>query len=295
MIEKETFKILLAIISLFWISCATFEVKNVEKSYLNIFPSEIYNGDVIVVEIKNYKYNNEDKFLINYKNNKDFYIELPKNSNKVFVPIPLNSDTNVKISLIRNNIKLFEKELSIKKYISKVSKINVNNEYLFPPKKFLNRIAQEKATIKELINKFVNEYYFTGNISLPLDEGIITSNFGDIRILNGIKTNYHFGVDFAQNEGAKVKTILDGIIELTGDFYFEGKIICINHGMGIFSMYYHLGEIFVKKGDFVKAGDIIGSVGKTGRTTGPHLHLSLYINRIPVNPLSLFKIFQYNL
>ena len=80
-----------------------------------------------------------------------------------------------------------------------------------------------------------------------------------------------------------------GKIILVGNFFYSGNFAIIDHGNGLLSSYSHMSEVFVKEGDIVKQGDMIGSVGSTGRVTGPHLHWSVYLNKVRVNPESLLK------
>jgi murein DD-endopeptidase MepM/ murein hydrolase activator NlpD len=91
----------------------------------------------------------------------------------------------------------------------------------------------------------------------------------------------------------QIKSINKGVVVFTGNHFFSGNSIYIDHGLGIVSMYFHLSEIKVKTGDEVEIGDVIGFVGSTGRSTGPHLHWGVRVNNIRVNPLSLINLNQY--
>lgn len=119
--------------------------------------------------------------------------------------------------------------------------------------------------------------------------GKITSLYGLQRILNGKPKNPHRGLDYRAPMGAPIKAIADGKVILTGDHYYAGNSVYIDHGNGVISMYFHASEVLVKEGDMVKGGQIITKSGKSGRATGPHLHLSVSILGKLVDPSPLFE------
>ncbi len=128
-----------------------------------------------------------------------------------------------------------------------------------------------------------------GNFSPPLDTEVSTE-FGIIRIINGHKRSRHKGVDFKGKSGTPVMAINSGIVSVTDDQFFGGKTVMINHGEGIFSVYMHMKMILVEEGQHVNRSDTIGLVGSTGRSTGPHLHLTVKWDGLTVDPLSLFSL-----
>jgi murein DD-endopeptidase MepM/ murein hydrolase activator NlpD len=117
-----------------------------------------------------------------------------------------------------------------------------------------------------------------------------TGIFGSVRIMNGKPRNPHNGEDIGAPLGADVAATNDGIVRITVDHLFSGKGVFIDHGLGFYTMYFHLSEILVKDGDLVTAGQIIGKVGATGRATGPHLHWGVKLNGARVNPYSLLEL-----
>lgn len=117
-----------------------------------------------------------------------------------------------------------------------------------------------------------------------------TGIFGSVRIMNGQPRNPHNGEDIGAPLGADVAATNDGVVRITVDHIFSGKGIFVDHGLGFYSMYFHLSEILVKDGDLVTAGQIIGKVGATGRATGPHLHWGVKLNGARVNPYSLLDL-----
>lgn len=115
--------------------------------------------------------------------------------------------------------------------------------------------------------------------------GTPTPSFGRKRFFNGEERQPHLGMDIAAPEGQPVMAPANGTVILTGDYFFNGRTVLIDHGQGLVSMLCHLSETRVAVGARVAAGDIIGLVGKTGRATGPHLHWTMSLNDARVDPL----------
>ncbi len=126
---------------------------------------------------------------------------------------------------------------------------------------------------------------FRGTFRWPLT-GRITSPFGIMRAYNsGGFNNVHTGIDIGGNPaGTEVKAPNDGVVVLAEDFYARGNTIVIEHGSGLKTLYYHLLKFFVREGQVVKRGEVIGLVGTTGYSTGPHLHWEFRLNGVAVDP-----------
>lgn len=120
----------------------------------------------------------------------------------------------------------------------------------------------------------------------------VSTQFGLKRIVNGkLQPDYfHSGIDYAGGLGSPVKAAAPGSVILARSGYkLHGNVICIDHGQGVVSFYLHLSRMLVKEGDTVKAGEVIGKIGQTGRANGPHLHFSLYVNQVATNPVDWYK------
>ena len=115
--------------------------------------------------------------------------------------------------------------------------------------------------------------------------GPYSSPFGLKRFFNGEPRNPHSGLDIAAPTGTPILAPTSGKVVLTGDFFFNGNVVYMDHGQGMISMFCHLSEIKVKTGDVLEKGAVVGKVGATGRVTGPHLHWSLSLNNARIDPM----------
>ncbi|MCS7463019.1 M23 family metallopeptidase [Paenibacillus doosanensis] len=145
------------------------------------------------------------------------------------------------------------------------------------------RIDADQKRIDAARSKSQPDFLFTEPFLKPI-EGILTTPYGHMRYVNGKLSGSHLALDLAAKQGTPIKATNDGIVALADSLYLTGNSIYIDHGMGLFSQYAHMSELRVKTGDRVKRGDIIGLVGSTGFSTGPHLHFTFWAHNVPVNP-----------
>jgi murein DD-endopeptidase MepM/ murein hydrolase activator NlpD len=146
----------------------------------------------------------------------------------------------------------------------------------------LVRIAREKAHTEQIKQRFSDALPDT-NFARPAD-GRLSSRFGLRRIFNGLPRNPHSGLDFAAPSGAPVRTPAAGVVVDTGNYFFNGNTVFIDHGQGLISAYMHLSRIDVRNGQKIGKGEQIGAVGSTGRSTGAHLHWTVILNNTAVDP-----------
>ena len=145
-----------------------------------------------------------------------------------------------------------------------------------PPEEVYERINKENKLIAEARAIDSDLVFFKDNFIIPVDDAVITGVYGSQRILNGKPKWPHYGLDFAQDEGTQVKAMIGGTVTLAEpNLYYTGGTLIFDHGHGISTLYMHMHEIFVEKGQKITQGDIIGTVGSTGRATGPHLDVRL--------------------
>jgi len=153
----------------------------------------------------------------------------------------------------------------------------------------LIRVKTEQERVKTVLQDVSRERYWDGPFVEPV-QGEVAGAFGRTRVINGQARSPHNGEDISAPLGTPVVAMNDGIARLTVDHFFSGKGVFVDHGLGLYSMYFHLSEVLVQDGEAVKQGQAIGRVGATGRATGPHLHLGVRLNGARVNPYSLVNL-----
>ena len=159
-----------------------------------------------------------------------------------------------------------------------------------PPKEVYDRIRKENKLIGKARAVDTDLIYFKDKFITPVDNAIITGVYGSQRILNGKPRWPHYGLDYAQKTGTPIKAMLSGVVTLAEkDLYYTGATLIFDHGHGISTLYMHMNEIFVEMGQEVKKGDIIGTVGKSGRATGPHLDVRLNWFDVKLDPGSVLN------
>jgi murein DD-endopeptidase MepM/ murein hydrolase activator NlpD len=150
------------------------------------------------------------------------------------------------------------------------------------------RAVRESRLIREALALRSDERLWRAPFLRPV-EGPVSSPFGLRRIYNGKRRGYHSGLDIAAPRGAPVGVAAAGAVALVGDFFYTGKTVLVDHGFGLLTAYFHLDTISVDPGQQLGAGDVVGQVGSTGRSTGPHLHWGVYLAGVKVDPLSLVR------
>ena len=198
-------------------------------------------------------------------------------------PVTLTDHEGVRLKPIRDyRIKVLPQKFG-------TQELNVPQETVDLDPATLARVEKEKAEVAALLDKVTEEKLWESRFLVPT-EGKIEGAFGRMRILNGQPRSPHNGEDIAAPLGAAVHASNTGKVILADDLFFSGKSLILDHGWGIFTMYFHLSEIGVQLGAVVKKGQLIGRVGATGRATGPHLHWGLRLSGARVNPYSVSRL-----
>ena len=173
-----------------------------------------------------------------------------------------------------NKQRIVKKVLKRKYNIQRID--GLPEEQVTPPEEVYVRIKKENKLIGDAKAIDSNLTYFKNKFIVPIENTIISGVYGSQRILNGEPKWPHYGLDFAADEGTKIKAMLDGIVTLAEpDLYYTGGTLMFDHGHGISTIYLHMQKLLVKKGQKIKQGDVIGTVGSTGRATGAHLDVRL--------------------
>ncbi len=187
-------------------------------------------------------------------------------------------------------IKLIERKVFKRKY--KIQRIDgLPPKQVTPPPEVYERIKKDNILIgkaRAIDSKLV---FFKDKFIYPIDKYIITGVYGSQRILNGKPRRPHYGIDFHAPEGTPVKSMMDGVVTLVeNDMYFTGGTIIFDHGHGVSTLYMHMKDINVKKGQKVKKGEVVGTLGQSGRATGPHLDIRLNWFEVKLDPETILNL-----
>ena len=196
-------------------------------------------------------------------------------------------DVTINIMNSNSNKKITKKVLKRKYNIQRID--GLDEKKVTPPEEVYNRIKKENREIGKARSIDSDLDFFKNKFIMPVD-GIISGVYGSQRILNGKPKWPHFGIDIAAKQGTKIKASGSGIVTMSeSDLYYTGGTIIMDHGHGISTIYSHLEKLMVKVGDKIDQGDIIGTVGSTGRSTGPHLDFRVNWFQTRLDPMSIIN------
>ena len=223
------------------------------------------------------------KIIINKKE-----IKVSKDGYFVF-GIDRDRKFDVLITMINNG----KKEKIIKKVFKRKYKIQridgLPENKVTPPEEVYKRIKKENNAIGEARAINSDLIFFKNKFIMPVD-GIITGVYGSQRILNGKPRWPHYGIDIAADQGTMILSSGSGVVTMAeNDLYYTGGTIIMDHGHGISTIYSHLENILVSVGDQINQGDVIGTVGSTGRSTGPHLDFRINWFQTRLDPMSVLS------
>ncbi len=165
----------------------------------------------------------------------------------------------------------------------RVQRLTVDRKYVEPDQTSLDRIFAERKVIDKALTSWRSNE--TADVMLqPPVPGARSSSFGSRRIFNDQPRSPHKGMDITATSGTPILAPLNGVVAATGDYYFNGNTVILDHGQGYVSLYCHLSTIDVDEGQELAVGELLGKVGATGRVTGAHLHFATYLNGTAVDP-----------
>ena len=156
----------------------------------------------------------------------------------------------------------------------------------------LAEIRREQAAFAQAFANATAERYWSLPFVRPVPQQASASSFGSRRIINGVPRTPHSGTDLSAPAGTEVVATNHGKVVLVGNYFYAGGTVLIDHGGGLYSMYFHLSDIKVGEGVMVQRGDVLALSGGTGRVTGPHLHWGMRANNSRVDPLDLLRKFS---
>ena len=205
--------------------------------------------------------------------------------NRAIVALPLTTKVGDHAIIVQSSTSRTELPFRVIAKTYREQHLTVENQRLVEPlPSDLERIEAESALMQNVYSQFSPMPKRLRPITLPV-QGVVTSEFGFRRFFNGQPRNPHSGVDIAAVLGTPVQSPAPGVIKVVGNFFFNGNTVLVDHGGGFISMLCHLNKIDVHQQQRIEQDAIIGTVGATGRATGPHLHWSVSLQGTRVDPL----------
>ncbi len=206
---------------------------------------------------------------------------------EMLVPVPVDAKKRLAVrATTADKRRATKTQIAVVPVTWPEQQLNVNTKYVAPPPEIMQRIEDERRLSGQALARISPERLWK-NFVRPVP-GVVTSAFGGRRMFNGKLRSIHRGVDLRGAEGTPIRALATGKVILAESMYYGGNTIYLDHGQGVISIYCHMSAMNVRSGDTVRAGDVLGKVGSTGRVTGPHLHLGLIIHGQAADPLSLF-------
>jgi len=266
--------------------------KNQKSNIKLIYKGNVKNAQTLLLEINeknisDVKLTFKDLNLPFYKNKlkKDYFYAL--------VPISYYQkigNYKVIISYLKNNKREFTSaEIRITDGKYKSEKIKVQGSKVNLNKSDKTRTQNEYKEAMQIYRTKTKEMLWSDDFMMPMNSRV-TSAFGTKRVYNNQLKSFHSGIDFKAKIGTKIVASNDGIVRLAKNRFYAGNSVIIDHGQGIFTCYYHLSKIVVKKNQRIKKGELLGLSGDTGRITGPHLHFATRVNGYLVEPKNLIGL-----
>ncbi|MFF2528220.1 M23 family metallopeptidase [Brevibacillus sp. NPDC058079] len=247
-----------------------------QQPAISVTPAKTYPGDVILVRSK------EPQTVTVFSQN--YRLQKTQDEYARFIPIPFNTKAGT------YKVTSADKKLSVSVTIApkkfEVDKLTVSKQ-LNKMRQDTNRINADQKKINAARSNSRAIQYFSEPFKQPA-VGKLTTPFGYQRVVNGVPANRHSAIDIANKTGTPIWASNHGKVVLADSLYLTGNTIIIDHGLNIFSIYAHLSKLDVKTGQEVKQGQVIGQMGSTGFSTGPHLHYGMLVGNTYVNPQPFF-------
>jgi murein DD-endopeptidase MepM/ murein hydrolase activator NlpD len=202
---------------------------------------------------------------------------------------PGTLNLNIAATLASGRIARTTKQIDIAAANFTTGTANVAEDFVEPNAEEQKQIAVDERLKARAYAHFLPQPQWTGGFVKPV-RAESTPSFGETRVLNEEKTSEHRGTDFPVNEGTPVEASNSGTVVLASEMFYEGNCVIIDHGQHFFTIYMHLSKATVKVGDKVHKGERIGISGKTGRVTGPHLHMGVRWNGAYLDPVELLAL-----
>jgi murein DD-endopeptidase MepM/ murein hydrolase activator NlpD len=262
------------------------QARSLTDSNITLSSGEMARGDVILLSIKS---DEKEMPKATWMGREIFFVfNRARNVWQGFLAADLDQKPGAYEAIVSINpsdparhvdIRITDKDYGVRRLTLPKDKVELDAEAL-------KRVKAESEIVGALWKAKESIPEWKGIFLMPLD-GDVEGIFGKRSDINGLERSPHTGVDLRGSLGEPVKAVNNGKVALIADHFFTGNSVFLDHGGGIFTMYFHLSKVMVKEGDIIKKGQVIGLVGATGRATGPHLHWGMRVNGARVNPLTL--------
>jgi murein DD-endopeptidase MepM/ murein hydrolase activator NlpD len=282
--NKKVYILITLLVPFLWANFAFAQTASISFN-----PKTVYQGEPLMIQVNGvpsvkritfagipvriFKYKNKPTGLVG--------LELNKAVGDYVVTAELNDGTIISNTVKVNYIKRREAPYTIPEKLGGTTAQGQID--------LVSTLAEENGAFKKI--KTGTKIWWISDFESPLKDPKIADEFGYTRKL-GAMVMAHKGVDYSAPEGTKVFSINDGIVRLVGDYRNYGKTVIVDHGLGVLSFYLHLSEPKVKVGQFVYKGDLLALSGETGYADSPHLHFSMRIYGVSVDPVKFLELFK---
>lgn len=269
-----------------------FGIQKANAYSVAIIPNEVFQGEPVLIQISDAKKSEIKKLTFDKASLNIFDYQ---NKPSALVGIDLNKkDGNYKVTLLLNNGSSTESVLTVKKRVKIEAPLSVpeklGGDSPENQTKVVSNLEKENAILARIITGLKS--FWTNKFIYPISGPIvITDEYGYSR-LTGAYTITHKGVDLRASEGTKIMAMNRGVVRVARTFDIYGKTIVVDHGFGVMTFYMHLSKIKVNVGELVLPGQLIGLSGQTGYAESPHLHITVRINNISVDPIKFLDLFK---
>jgi murein DD-endopeptidase MepM/ murein hydrolase activator NlpD len=279
LINKFTYTLALVAAFIFFSAADSYAFK------VELRPAEVIPGDVFLVTVQT---ESTDNVSAKFLKKQIVFSSFEENTFIALVPVDINTAPDTYLLRVQQGEEEQSVYIRVRSHEFETIKLTLPEGKVTLSPENQKRAEREYLLLKKIWPK-ASELSWKGRFTVPLDTEISTV-FGVKRIMNEKKTSVHRGTDFRGKTGTPVRAINSGTVVLSEDLFYGGNTLIVDHGMGLYSVYMHLSEFIVSKNDAVLKKQVIGFVGSSGRVTGPHLHLSVKLNGVSVNPGSLFDL-----
>ena len=248
---------------------------------------ELVPGGIAIIPIQSASNSNADAPVVHFQNHRVMVAGLSDGATgwHAIVGIPRSAKAGEHSIKVQQDAEQTTQRFQVRSKHYPEQHIQITNKRLVnPEKRDINRIITESRIMKQAFTSWSESHGGNLRMDWPVS-GPISSPFGLTRFFNDQPRKPHSGIDIAALEGSPIRAPKSGKVLATGEYFFNGNTVIVDHGQGFISMFCHLDSIEVQTGNLLRRGETLGTVGQTGRATGPHLHWSLNLNNVRIDPM----------